>query len=54
MKLSINSKNLILFIKNIETVLEKLCEKCIMFLNKEKKEFDEDLKDKRTQSVQVE
>lgn len=40
MKLSINGKNLILFLKNIEAVLEKLCEKSIAFLNKGKKNME--------------
>jgi hypothetical protein len=53
MKLSINGKNLISFIKNIESVLEKLCEKSILFLNKEKKQFNEERK-KSTVALHVE
>lgn len=34
MKLSINGKNLIFFIKNIETILQKLCQRSNIFLNK--------------------
>jgi hypothetical protein len=36
MKLSINGKNLIGFIKNIEMILGKLCEKSIAFLKDDK------------------
>jgi hypothetical protein len=54
MKLSINGKNLILFIKNIETVLEKLCERSIVFLSKEKKQLDRDGKNRSLTGSQVE
>ena len=36
MKLSINGKNLIGFIKNIDMILDKLCEKSIKFLKNDK------------------